>query len=97
MAHYILLINWTDAGVRSIKDTIKRADGFREMAKAAGATVKDIYWTQGSYDLVATVEAKDEISFMALTASVAKGGNIRTHTLRAFTQAEASQIMAKVT
>src|SRR5450755_1943616 len=97
MAHYITLINWTEAGARNVKDTTKRAEAFKEMAKASGVTVKDIYWTQGAYDLITTVEAKDEMAYMALLATMAKGGNIRTQTLRAFTQAEISQILSKVT
>lgn len=96
MAHYISLINWTEAGARNVKDTIKRADAFKEAAKAHGVTVKDIYWTQGAHDLVTTVEANDEIAVMALLASMGKGGNIRTQTMRAFTQAEMGQIIAKI-
>ena len=96
MAHYIMLINWTEAGARNIKDTVKRAEAFKEMAKASGITVKDMYWTQGACDIVATVEANDEIAFMALTATVAKGGNIRTQTMRAYTQGEMAKIVAKI-
>jgi len=97
MAHYVQLINFTDQGIRNVKDTTKRADAFREMAKAAGITVKDIYWTLGAYDLVSIVEAKDEMALTALGLTLGKGGNIRTQTLRAFTQAEMGQILTKVT
>ena len=97
MAHYIVLMNFTDQGARTIKDSTKRAEAVKETAKAAGITMKDIYWTQGGYDVVATFEAKDELALMAMTASVAKAGNVRTQTLRAFTQAEISQVLAKVT
>ena len=96
MAHYIMLINFTDQGVRNVKDTTKRADVFKETAKAAGITVKDIYWTLGAYDLISTVEAKDEMALTALGLTLGKAGNIRTQTLRAFTQAEMGQILAKV-
>ena len=96
MAHYIVLMNFTDQGARTIKDTVKRAEAVKEIAKTAGVTMKDIYWTQGGYDAVATFEGKDEMALMALTASVAKAGNVRTNTLRAFTQAEIGQVLAKV-
>jgi uncharacterized protein with GYD domain len=53
MASYILLMNFTDQGIRKIKDTAKRADAFKDMAKKSGATVKDVFWTLGEYDVVA--------------------------------------------
>ena len=59
MATYILLSNFTDQGIRSVKDTTKRAEAFRETARKLGANIKDIYWTLGKYDVVATLEAPD--------------------------------------
>ena len=54
------------------------------MAKDFGVSVKELVWTQGRYDIVAIVEAADEVSAMALNVSVGAMGNIRTETLRAF-------------
>jgi hypothetical protein len=48
MATYILLANFTDQGIRKVKDSPKRADAFKDMAKRCGATVKDVFWTLGS-------------------------------------------------
>lgn len=96
MATYIVLVNFTDQGIRNIKDTTKRADAFREMAKAAGATVKDIYWTLGRYDIVATIEASDELAVTALGLTLGKMGNLHTETLRAFSQAEMTKILGMV-
>jgi uncharacterized protein with GYD domain len=62
MATYILLMNFTDQGIRKIKDSPKRADAFKDMAKKCGATVKDVFWTLGEYDVVSIVEAPDDIS-----------------------------------
>ena len=36
MAKYILLINWTDQGVKSVKDSPKRLDAARKLAETAG-------------------------------------------------------------
>ena len=47
MPTYVSLASFTEQGVRNAKDTLKRADAFKEMAKKHGVTVKDIYWTQG--------------------------------------------------
>jgi GYD domain len=57
MATYILLASFTDQGIRKIKDSPKRADAFKNMAKKCGATVKDVFWTLGEYDIVAVVDA----------------------------------------
>jgi uncharacterized protein with GYD domain len=69
MATYILLASFTDQGIRKIKDSPKRADAFKDMAKKCGATVKDVFWTLGAYDVVAAVEAPDDISMTALGLS----------------------------
>ena len=96
MAMYVVLANFTDQGVRSVKDTTKRAEAFKELAKSSGATVKDLYWTLGQYDIVATVDAPDDMAITALGLTLAKGGNVRTQTLRAFSQAEMGSILSKV-
>jgi len=96
MVNYVQLVSFTDQGIRNVKDTVKRAEAFKEMAKAQGCTVKEIFWTQGAYDLVTVVEAPDETTALALNISICKAGNIRTQTLRAFSQAEISKVLAKV-
>ncbi len=96
MATYIVLVNFTDQGARTIKDTTKRADAIREMAKKLGVTVKEFYWTLGSYDVIHIYEAPDDVSVAALLASVGALGNVRTQTLRAFSKAEVNAILAKL-
>ena len=96
MATYVVLANFTEHGIRSVKDTTRRADAFRSLAKTFGITVKDIYWTLGRYDIITTIEAPDEVSVTALGLSLGKSGNIRTETLRAFSQADMGAILEKV-
>ena len=96
MASYILLMNFTDQGIRKIKDTPKRADAFKDMAKKCGTTVKDVFWTLGEYDVVAIVEAPDDVSMTALGLSSGALGNIRTQTLRAFAEADMRTILSKM-
>jgi uncharacterized protein with GYD domain len=96
MGTYIVLGNFTEQGIRNIKDTTKRADALKEMAKKVGATVKETYWTLGQYDIVAIFDAPDEAAITALGLSIGVGGNVRTQTLRAFTSAEIGPILKKV-
>jgi len=96
MAMYVVLVNFTDQGVRNLKDTTKRADAAREMAKKFGVTFKDLYWTLGSYDEVVILEAPDDASMASFLASLGALGNIRTQTLRAFSQGDMNGILAKL-
>lgn len=95
MATYISLVSFTDQGIRSVKDSPKRAEAVRATAKKMGVTVKDIYWTVGRYDVVTIMEGDDE----AVTATLLKIGtlgNVRSETLRAFSAAEMGRILANV-
>ena len=96
MATYVTLINFTDQGIRSVKDTANRASTYKKLATKLGCTLKEIYWTQGQYDVVSIVDAPDDAAATALAMSVAKLGFIRTHSMRAFTLAELGPIMEKV-
>ena len=96
MATYVVLANFTDKGIHDVKDTVGRADKFKEMAKSAGVTVKDMFWTIGSCDIVTICEAPDDETATALSLSIASRGNIRTQTMRAFSGAEMSKILAKM-
>ena len=96
MATYIMLANFTDQGIRNVKDSVKRAETFKELAKGAGVTVKDLYWTLGQYDIVAIADAQDEMTVTALGLTLAKAGNVRTQTLRAFSATDMTKILAKI-
>lgn len=96
MVTYVVLVKFTEQGVRNAKDSPKRADAFKEMAKTFGVTVKEIVWTQGRYDVVTLVEAPDEASAMSLNLSLAALGNVRTETMRAFSAAEMTKIVGKM-
>jgi uncharacterized protein with GYD domain len=96
MAHYVILATFTDQGLKAAKDSPKRAEAFRQMAQTFGVTVKDIFWTQGRYDIVAVTEAPDEIAATALNLSLSALGNIRTESLRAFSAEEMGNIVAKM-
>jgi uncharacterized protein with GYD domain len=96
MATFIALASFTDQGIQSVQDTAKRAVGVAKLAKKFGVTMKQIYWTLGSYDMVVVFEAKDDADMTALGLSIAKAGNVRTQTLRAFGKDEMGAILAKL-
>lgn len=96
MPTYIVLGNFTDQGIRTVKDTIKRADAVKEAAQKVGITFKDICWTLGQYDFVATFEAPNDQAITAMSLTVGAAGNVRTQTLPAFNRSEMSAILAKM-
>jgi uncharacterized protein with GYD domain len=96
MATFIALGNFTDQGIRNVKDTVKRADAVREAAQKAGIKMKDIMWTLGSVDMVVIFEAPDDASMTAFALAVGAAGNVRTQTLRAFDRAEMSAVLSKL-
>ena len=96
MAPYIVLGQFTDQGIRNVKDTTKRAEAFKDAARKAGVTVKDLYWTLGQYDVVTTVDAPDDATMTALLLSVGSLGNLRTQSMRAFSADEMGRILGKL-
>lgn len=96
MATYVTLYNFTEQGLRDIKDTVKRAEAAKKAGLSAGIKIKEIVWTQGQYDLVVISEAPDEATATAFLLKMLKAGNLRAQTLRAFTAAEMEKILEKL-
>jgi uncharacterized protein with GYD domain len=96
MATYIVLTQFTEQGVRNVKDTTKRADAVRDLAKTVGATLKEVYWTLGRYDVIIILEAPDDKVITAFGLSISRLGNVRTETLPAFSKAEMEAILKNV-
>jgi uncharacterized protein with GYD domain len=96
MATFVVLAGFTDQGIRNVKETVGRAETFKEMARKSGVTVKDLYWTLGQHDVVAVCEAADDEAAIALSLSVSSRGNVRSQTLRAFSFEETKAILGKM-
>jgi uncharacterized protein with GYD domain len=89
-------MNFTDQGIRNVKDSTKRADAVKEVAKKFGASMSQIYWTLGQFDLVAVIEAPNDESATAFSLAIGSAGNIRGQTLRAFSRDEMNGILGKI-
>jgi uncharacterized protein with GYD domain len=96
MPAYIILNKFTEQGVRSVKDTVKRGEAIRKAIEGVGGRLIGIWWTQGQYDSVSIVEVPDEETGMALLLSTGMQGNIRTETLRAFSEEDMTRILQRV-
>jgi uncharacterized protein with GYD domain len=86
MATYIALVNWTDQGIKNIKDLPDRLESVRELYKKHGCEMQDVYMTIGAYDMVVIMEAPDDETVATLLLKIASAGNVRTTTLKAFSE-----------
>ena len=96
MTTYVTLINFTEQGLKTIKDTVKRSEAAKKTAAANGVKVKEILWLQGQYDMVVISESDDDTKRMALALNTLKNGNVRGQTLRAYTASEMEKILEHV-
>lgn len=77
MPTYVALMNWTDQGIRTARDTVQRRDQAEGLAQKHGARIEQVYWTIGPYDLVTILEAPDDESVTAMMLELGSGGNLR--------------------
>ena len=96
MARYIMLVNWTDQGIRNVKDSPKRLDAARNAAKGVGAEIKDFYMTMGDHDIVLVVDAPTDEAMAKLALIQGSAGNVHTKTLKAFSETEYRAIIGSL-
>lgn len=96
MAKYVTLYQFTDQGIRNVKDSPARLKAGIQKAESMGMKVLGAYYTQGLYDLVVISEAADEKVATAFALGTAAQGNVRSTTLRAFDAAEFEAIVKHI-
>ena len=96
MPTYIVLVNWTDQGIRNVKESPQRLDAFKKAVEAAGGKVTGFYLTMGRYDLVVIVEFPSDEAATTVILRTASLGQVHTETLKAFPEEQYRDIIAKV-
>ena len=96
MPTYVVLINWTDQGIKNVKQTTERTDHGGDIAEKHGLKLEQAYWTVGPYDMVAVFEAPDDEAISAHLLEICSLGNVRTTTLRAYGEQEMSGILQRL-
>jgi uncharacterized protein with GYD domain len=96
MAKYIVLSNWTDQGIKTVKESPARLDKAREAAKKLGCELKKFYMTIGAHDMVVIFEAPDDETMAKLALTIGGAGNVRTTTLKAFSEDSYRKIVGSV-
>ena len=93
MAAYVLLVKWTDQGMRQIRDSPSRLDKAKAALRDMGGQFTSFYMTMGDYDMVAILEAPDDAVAARFTLQLGMLGNVRTRTLKAFPEAAYREII----
>lgn len=96
MATFMATITFTDQGIKTIRDTTRRAASFKAAAKKLSVKVTDVYWCLGPFDGLLLFEAPDSQAATAAMLHLASLGNVKTQTAQAFTAAEMEKILAAV-
>jgi uncharacterized protein with GYD domain len=96
MATYVGLIQFTDQGIRNIKDTVKRGEAAIAEAEKMSVKIVEEFWTMGAYDVVVLFEAPDDETMSAFMLKIGSLGNVKSTTLRAFRRKEMEDILAKI-
>jgi uncharacterized protein with GYD domain len=86
MAKYILLTNWTEQGIKNVKDSPKRLDAAKELARKHGGEIKKFYMTTGMYDMLVILDLPDDDAAAKFALNLGMLGNVRTTTLKAFSE-----------
>ena len=96
MATYLVLIHFTEQGIKNIKDSPKRASNATAMAKKMGVKVREIFWTLGAYDGALVLEAPDDETITAWSLAMGSLGFVKTETMRAFPAKDFAGILGKM-
>jgi len=96
MSFYIILWNYTEQGIKNIKESPKRVNIFKSKLENAGGRLIDTYYTFGKYDGVSIVESPTDEILMSCLLSVESQGKARSITLKAFSYDEATKIIENI-
>jgi uncharacterized protein with GYD domain len=93
MPTYISLMNWTDQGVREVKNSPQRLDAAKALAVRLGGEFKHFYMTMGEYDMVSITEFPDDATAARFALLVAMAGTLKGKTSKAFPEPEYREVM----
>jgi uncharacterized protein with GYD domain len=96
MSTYIMLVNFTNEGMKTVKETGNRIEGANKTIASMGGKVIGVYGTMGQYDVVRIVEMPDDDSMAALLLRLGSGGLMRTTTLKAWPINDFVKIIGKI-
>ena len=94
MPSYLSLMKWTEQGIADVKSGPERLDAAKQTIEAAGGRLIFFYMTMGEYDMATLVELPNDEAAATMLLATGAQGNIRTTTMKAFTEDEYRGIVA---
>jgi len=96
MPMFMCTLNWTEQGIRAIKDAPKRAKAARDLAKKVGVEIKEVYLTSGDSDLVVILDTPNGDNVAKFALALGSQGNVRTRTARIWPQSEYQKLISEL-
>jgi uncharacterized protein with GYD domain len=96
MPTFILSLSWTDQGIRAVKDAPKRSKAAQELAKKMGVEIKQLFLTSGDSDFIVIVESPSGDNVAKFALATGSLGNVRTRTVRAWTEPEFHKLLSEL-
>ena len=96
MAKYVLLLTWTDLGIKQMSQTVQRAGRVRQIVEELGGSEESVLWTDGRYDIIATYDLPDEQAATVLDMRINALGTVRTEMMRGRTADEIAELLGRV-
>ena len=93
MAHFVILLRWTQKGIEHVKDSPARFEHFKETVEAVGGEMLSFHMTLGEYDMMAVVNVPNDEAAAKLELAVRAVGTVDIETLRAFDESEYHNII----
>jgi len=96
MAGYIILGKWSEKGAAEVKNSPERMKQARTAAEKLGGKVVGMWVTMGQYDGVIVLDMPSEQAATLFALGMARQGAATTQTMRAFSEDEFAQLVAKL-
>ena len=96
MPMFMCLLNWTEQGIRKVKDAPKRNKAAKELAKKVGIEIKQVYLTSGDDDLLVLLETANGDNVAKFALAIGSQGNVRTRTARIWPQSEYQKLISEL-
>jgi uncharacterized protein with GYD domain len=96
MPTFILSLNWTDQGIRGVKEAPKRSQAAKDLAKKLNVDIRQVYLTSGEHDLLLIVDSASGDNVAKFALAVSSLGNVRTTTSRAWPETEFQKLISEL-
>lgn len=96
MPTYVTLYKWTDQAAKDVKNALARFQASNKLTESLGGKILNIYVTMGEYDVIVVSESPSDEVAAAIAISIASKGNVKSQTMRAFTEGEFAQVVKKM-